>query len=133
MNGAPGSSWAVLLDQVGANNPYVVRPIRSALHPCIIWPIARPILGSNPYSIDQAGLSITPSSVVNSCTTILPIAISFRVRVLVQAQTGLPLRIHRLRRTAGCTLDCDGLRGARCGAPDAAFEWSSLGQRQVEL
>src|ERR1700684_2464498 len=35
-------------------------------------PIEPPIFGSKPNSIDQVGLSITPSSVMNSCTTILP-------------------------------------------------------------
>ena len=50
--------------------------ISSALLDCMIRAIAPPIFGSNPYSIDHAGLSITPSSVMNSCTTIRPIVIS---------------------------------------------------------
>src|SRR5947209_1922997 len=77
MNGAPGSSSAVRADHVGANSSYVLRPISSALLGCMIPAIAPPIFGSNAYPIVHAGLSITPSSVMNSCTTIRPIVISF--------------------------------------------------------
>src|SRR5881398_3686429 len=74
INGAPGSSSAVLADHAGANISNVRRPRSSALQLPIASAMAVPIVGSNPKSKVQVGASITPSSVVNSCTTMLPMS-----------------------------------------------------------
>src|SRR6266568_6605128 len=76
MNGAPGSSAAVLADHAGANISNVRRPRSKPLQPPMISAMAVPIFGSNSKSNVQVGASITPSSVVNSCTTMLPMSMS---------------------------------------------------------
>src|SRR5438270_2536534 len=75
MNGAPGSSAAVRGDHAGSNIVYVLRPRRIASQPPIRAPIAVPIFGSKSKSKVQRGSSLTPSRVMNSCTTILPICL----------------------------------------------------------
>ena len=73
-NGAPGSSSAVLDDHAGSNISYVVRPSRIPSQCAVTAPIASPIRGSKPYSNVHVGASITPSTLVNSCTWISPMS-----------------------------------------------------------
>src|SRR4029077_12433744 len=78
MNGAPGSSSAVRPDQAGANISNVRRPRSSPSLAPMIAPIASPIFGSNGYPAVQRGSSMTPSSLMNSCTAILPMISSLQ-------------------------------------------------------
>src|SRR6266566_9817621 len=66
MNGAPGSSAAVRLDQAGANISNVRRPSRIALHGPMACAMASPILGANGYPKVNDGSSMTPSREMNS-------------------------------------------------------------------
>jgi hypothetical protein len=65
-NGAPGSSSAVRLDQAGSNISYVVRPRSMPFDRSVTAPMRSPILSSKPYSNVQAGVSMTPSRLMNS-------------------------------------------------------------------
>src|SRR5438270_8152843 len=105
MNGAPGSSAAVRGDHAGSNIVYVLRPRRIASQPPMRAPIAVPILGSKSKSKVQRGSSLTPSRVMNSCTTILPIRLMpprFCLRLLQ------PYRRFRKPKPIGQQSDVEG-------------------------
>src|SRR4051812_17686300 len=85
-NGAPGSSSTVRVDHAGSNISYVVRPSRMPRELAVAAPMVSPMRGSKPYSNVHVGAPITPSRLMNSCTTIAPIA---HLRVEVCARIDL--------------------------------------------